>query len=591
MWRIHFIFLPFILLTGVLCDTAEANEYEIPEIRIETLLLDDGTIRITEHLTYHFDGTFSWADHRFSKQGFDTISNITVSENGMNYINDNSEDPGTFSVSESNRNVIIKWHYSAQDTSRTFSITYEMAGALIVGNEWIEFFWNYLASGRNKSTDRFSLELTLPSAVSTDSVYVWDRMESDHLKVISPEGIISISASDISRNQSARFRFLVPRSLFDENSVMVNEPDLTLENVLMQEQEYETELQQRAEHAEWIHSISEPSTAVITVLSILIFVLLYNRYGKRFTSSLISDRETIMIPDQTPPALAGKLLSNSITTHGHLMATIFDLARKGYFKVREAENEKKGLFSKPGTEFLIERTERKPEKGRDLAEWEWMVYRFVDERIRFGSVTIKKLFSESPSQVSKWFNEWKKEVRKVYDSQNWIDLDSTKGVAFNIFLQSVLIAASLYLLFNEAGIAGIALVTTGIMLILSMVIKRRTEVGQELYKRWNAYRKGLKNVDKRTIKMDMLDRHFIYATALGLTPNQIEALLDKADESLLSAYLPWIVLFSGSTSSPASIAQSVSTLAATGGSTFSGSVGGTGASMGSAGGGASSGAG
>ncbi|PWN07495.1 DUF2207 domain-containing protein [Rhodohalobacter mucosus] len=592
--RRYILFPALVMLFSVLLyRSAEANDYSIPEIRIETVLLEDGTVRITEHLTYVFEGSFSWADHRFSRSGFDSITNIRVSEGPESYRNDNSEQPGTFSVSESDSRIIIKWHYAAEDTSRTFSISYDLKGALIVGEEWVEFFWNYLASGRNRSTENFTLEVSLPSPVSPDSMYVWDRLEPDHMTTKSPDGLITINTNRISRNQSARFRFLFPRVLFDDGNVRLNEPELTLANVIREEQERESRLRERAEYQEWINSVARPVTALIIVFSILFFVLLYNRYGKRFKTNFISERETVMLPDQTPPALVGKLLSNSITTQGHILATIFDLSRRGYFKIREKESEKKGIFSTSDSEFLIERTDKEqdPEKSRDLAEWEMMVYRFVDDRIRFGSVTIKKLFSESPTKVNKWFSDWKKEIRKVYDGHNWIDQESTKGVLLNIFLQAILVAASVYLLFYEADIALAALIVSGVMLPMSFLIKRRTEEGQAMYKRWIAYKKGLQNADKRTIRMDMLDRHFIYATAFGLSPKQIENLLQSADDSLISMYLPWIILYSGSTSSPASISQSISSLAATGGSSYTGSVGGTGASMGSAGGGASSGAG
>jgi uncharacterized membrane protein len=581
------------MLSLLLSDKAEANEYDVPEIRIETELLRDGTVRITEHLTYEFDGSFSWADHRFSKQGFDSVTNIRVFEGAETYRNDNSEQPGTFSVSESDNRVIIKWHYAAEDTSRTFSVSYDLKGALIVGNEWVEFFWSFLASGRNRSTDSFTLNVIPPSPVPPDSVHFWDRLQPDHMAVTTPSGEMTITASGISRSQSARFRFLYPRSAFDETAVTVNEPRLTLERVRQEEETRLREQQEKAEYRAWVESFATEATALIIVFSILFFVYFYNRYGKRHSVSLISDRETVMIPDQTPPALIGKLLSNSITTQGHVMATIFDLARRGFFKIRETEAEDKGIFSSKESEFMIERTDKEPDRKntRDLAEWERMVYHFVNDRIRFGSVSLKKLFSESPTKVTKWFNEWKKELQKAYDGRNWIDLKSTKGVLFNIGLQAILVAASIYLLFYEADIALAALIVSGLMLPMSFLIKRRTEEGQLMYKRWSAYRDGLKNADQRTIRMEMLDRHFIYATAFGLTPKQIENLLQSADDSLLSVYLPWIILYSGSTTSPASIAQSVSSLAATGGSSFTGSVGGTGASMGSAGGGASSGAG
>lgn len=128
------------------------------------------------------------------------------------------------------------------------------------------------------------------------------------------------------------------------------------------------------------------------------------------------------------------------------------------------------------------------------------------------------------------------------------------------------------------------------MAAASFFIKRKTREGEEKYKRWKAYRDGLKNADKRTIRMEMMDRHFVYAMALLLSGNQIESLVKQADDSNEAIFL-WIVLMSGSSHTPASVASTVSALAATGNSTFSGTAGGAGATAGAAGGGASGGAG
>jgi len=87
-----------------------------------------------------------------------------------------------------------------------------------------------------------------------------------------------------------------------------------------------------------------------------------------------------------------------------------------------------------------------------------------------------------------------------------------------------------------------------------------------------------------------MDRHYVYAIALSLSGSRIENLVKQSDGSD-AVIFTWIVLMAGSDHTPASVAMTVSTLAASGTSTFSAASGGVGATAGTAGGGASGGAG
>ncbi|MCC5940637.1 MAG: DUF2207 domain-containing protein [Balneolaceae bacterium] len=583
--------LPLILLLFLVDVTvSKANDYSIPEITIEVEILEDGTVRFTEHLTYVFDGSFSWADHRFPKEGFDEVTNISVSENGDVYINDNSENTGTFSVSETNRYLIIKWQYNATDTTRTFSISYDLIGALTVGEDWVQFYWSYLASGRNRSTENLTITINLPAETSPENIHTWSRMPDDLYTVSTLPNQITLTAETISRNQRVALRTLFPRSLFDENALPVNEPLLTLEQVQLDEEEFAAEQERKREREEFYTSITEPVTILIIVLSIAIFVVIYRKYGTRFKTITISDRETVILPDRTKPAIIGRLLSLSTTTGNHLTATLFDLARRGWFSIHEEENEKSGIFSSQSSQFRISSTGREPEELNSLPGWEQKIIQFVGEQISKGNDTFDKLFSGSDSNYAKWYAAWVKEVKKSYDELNWIDNQSIVGLAIHLGLQFILLICAIILLILGSEFALLAVVTTGLMCGASAVIKRRTKEGEEIYRRWTAYLKGLQNADKRTINMEMLGFHFIYATAFGLSEKKINTLIEKSSDDTATLF-PWIILMSGSASTPTSVASSISALSASGTSSFSGSVGGSGASMGSAGGGASSGAG
>lgn len=568
---------------------SQDKEYEIPDINVQVEILESGIVRIIEHRTYLFEGSFSWADYRLPKNGFSEIQNIRVSENDDGFINENNENAGTFSVSENDDSIIIAWHFDAENENRTFSVSYELTDALSIGPDWTEFFWNYIASGREKPTENLNINISLPEKISEDSLYAWTRPPSLEVDSDKNTDSFSISAKDLSTDQSLQVRSVFPTRIFDESQISITDSDLTLEWIQNDEQAYISEQQQIQERNEYYNSITPEVTILICVISLAVFILLYRKYGTRFPTGTISDRETILIPDSTPPAIVGQLMTHGYPSGRHLAATIFDLARRGWFTIDEGKKEKNGFFSSDETQFRIKKFDPQPEKSLPL--WEKMIVDHINQQIDEGIDRFDKVFKEGDFDMSTWFNEWKEELKKVFDEKNWIDKESTKGVVLNIILQIILLVISVVLIvLGSADVAFIALICTGLMTGASAVIKRRTREGKEKYKRWKAYRNGLKNADKRTIRMEMMDRHFIYAVALSLSAKQIEKVVKKAEhgDEIIFA---WIVLMSGSNHTPASVASTVTTLVATSTSTFSGTSGGVGASAGAAGGGASGGAG
>jgi len=279
------------------------------------------------------------------------------------------------------------------------------------------------------------------------------------------------------------------------------------------------------------------------------------------------------------------------TTSNHLVSTLFNLARQGWFKITEKETESDGWLSSDETKFKVEMPSEVKKPDNSLLKHEEMVVEFARQRISEGNDTFDELFKGTDSDVSKWYSRWTKQVKQEFEEKKWIDKNSYTGVIINFILQCILLIASVFLLVNGTPIAITALIFTALATIGSFAIIRRTPEGEETHKRWKAYADGLKNADERTIRMEYLDRHFIYAMALHLSKKQIEILLDSTNEPANSV-IPWIVLTHGSTANAASVASSFSTLAATGSTSFTGATAaGSGASVGTAGGGASSGAG
>jgi uncharacterized membrane protein len=131
------------------------------------------------------------------------------------------------------------------------------------------------------------------------------------------------------------------------------------------------------------------------------------------------------------------------------------------------------------------------------------------------------------------------------------------------------------------------------MLASSYFIIRRTPEGEEVYRRWAAYRNGLKGANPETIRNGPSDLHFIYAMAFHLSGKTLGRIIETGgqDQDRVSSIFPWILFLPGSMQTPQSMAKSVTTLAASSTTSFAGTSGGSGATTGVSGGGASGGAG
>ena len=588
MKKMRCFLLALLLLAVGISEGLAQQEYQIPEIKVEAEILRNGTIEISESRNYHFQGSFSWADYWLPREGFDEMRNIQVSEQGQDYLLSDSGEPGTYSIAKTGDEVGITWHYEAEDTERTFTVSYELVGAIPHGQEWSEFFWTWIGSGRDKSTPTFEVSIGFPDEISPDSLYYWSRTPAGLIEFTHEGSQLTIRGQNISRSQSVPVRILMPVSLFDPDTITDREPTLQLDRIIAEENEIIAREERRAERRAAVAEFAPGITILLSLLSIAIFIVLYRRYGKRYKTKTYSTVSTTMVPDRAEPALVGRLLSFYQTHSIHLMATLFDLARRGWFTLEEEQTEKKWYQSKPETEFVITVSEQDPDES--LQKWEKMVLDYVKSRLHLGKSKLSEVFGSGDSATMKWYPKWSKEVAGAFKERKWKDEESIKGVYINIILQSLIEVMAIILMISGGVIGVVAMIVGAIMLVSSAALIRRTKEGEEAYMRWKAYRDGLKKADERILFKGQLDRHFVYAIAFGLREKELVRLIDKGSQNRDSSLFPWLIVMQGSGSTPLTAAQNLSRHTALSASS-GGGVSGSGSSVGSAGGGARGGAG
>jgi hypothetical protein len=95
-----------------------AQEFSLPRAEVEIVVEADGSLLVTEHITYDFDGSFSGAYREIPLRAGEAITEISVSEGGVSYNPGGCTDlgcdspPSTFGSVDLGGRIRVVWHYS-----------------------------------------------------------------------------------------------------------------------------------------------------------------------------------------------------------------------------------------------------------------------------------------------------------------------------------------------------------------------------------------------------------------------------------------------------------------------------------------------
>jgi hypothetical protein len=131
------------------------------------VIQDDGTLLVTETLTYDFDGAFSGAYRDIPLRQGEAITDVTVRDEATTYQLGGCTDLGCTSppggVEQQNDLVRIVWHHSSFSERRTFQVSYTMTGLTVAYDDVVDVNLQVWGDQWSVGLDRLEARMTLPA--------------------------------------------------------------------------------------------------------------------------------------------------------------------------------------------------------------------------------------------------------------------------------------------------------------------------------------------------------------------------------------------------------------------------------------------
>lgn len=349
------VLIALLFLTQITVAEAASREFHIRQIDITAEVRTDGTVHISETRTFEFAGSFSWYQQEINKKGFSEIQDITLSENGQELAFSHTNDAGTYSIRDGRNTVEIRTNFAAENEQKNFTLSYVLQDAVAARDDWAEFNWTYIGSAWDRPHENISITIILPEVISPQNIYAFENARASNSRLETGENRIQFTAESLRSGRALELRTIFP-SEYVSNTVPT---DATLDPAVIQ-QRIDAQLQGEAERealreqrAEWMI----PLGYFLILLSLLFTIYMVVRFRRRSEAGFQGPSFTDRPPSDMEPALIGWLFRFRFSGHQQrFVASIFDLSRKGYFRLSQEKTQSSILKTEKDI-FMLERTD------------------------------------------------------------------------------------------------------------------------------------------------------------------------------------------------------------------------------------------
>ena len=510
-----------------------AANYRIEKLDIEANLQKDGSMVVSEAVTYDID-EINGVYFDIDAKGFGELEDLQVFEDDPNTSSFKEVDTSNYEVSVSDELYRIKLYSKNQNNIRTFKFVYKLPEAIKVYDDVAQFNRKMVGKEWQQGIKYITAKVIIPVSVSYDNSNILVFGHGPLTGEVDKEGnTVIYKLNNYYPGDFLEAHILMEPEIFSEyNKSKIVHKDMKQKLLDMEAKladEANAERDKAIRQQEMINKVFEKPGLIFGVLSSIWGALMYyihvifKRKNKVKNSVGKYLRE---LPDNSSPALVGGFMTNSINDN-EILATIVDLVRR---KVLTLENSDKNsiIMLTGSTENL---------SAQEKAIVDIYINDFGDGK----SLDLKSFgfFQKVPMSVARKFEKWRAMVQSEMDRKNLTYQGlGCLGVIFFAFFPMIFTFAGLVIGMITGNKMFLLIVVMGIILFVSGAKARypRKELA-EAKDKWQAFKNFLSDYSQleeaKITSVHLWEQYFVYAVALGVSEKVVKAYKKALDMGVI----------------------------------------------------------
>ena len=484
---------------------------------VNSQLRKNGDLYIEEDLTFKFNRDFNGVFRDVNSEKTDGIKGVQVFQmvNGKEIEykeKDNAKngDSRVFNIDRKSDNSLITIYSPSENEEKTFRIKYTVKNVAVKYNDTGELYYKFLGDENETPIEYFSVNIILPQ----------DR--TDRVKIFAHgplNGTINFKGNDVVHLEVENVpdrTFIEGRILFPTEFILNSEKSVDKNNyneILKEENQFQEAAREKNIRNEYIGNVFNYISLISGGIVLILISISLSKFKRE--NDLYEKVNPDFIPEKCSPAVASYLCNMSVTTNA-VIATILDLARRGYLKIEDGGEYKKNLNN-----III--TKIKNEEADLLDHEKYFMNWIIDTIGEKGRVTTEEIEDYGKKKYksfSQEYYQWQKLIKEESRKRGYFDGKGKPwGIMFIILFPVLLVISVMDFVFGEPYgffplIMSIFSLIYGIILLL-----RPSDLGKSQQRKWKEFIKYMKekeNTQEKNIFKYPPDTALIYALALGI---------------------------------------------------------------------------
>ena len=510
-----------------------AANYRIEKLDIEANLQKDGSMVVSEAVTYDID-EINGVYFDIDAKGFGELEDLQVFEDEPNTSSFKEVDASNYEVSASDELYRIKLYSKNQNNIRTFKFVYKLPEAITVYDDVAQFNRKMVGQEWQQGIKHITAKVIVPVPTDYDNSNILVFGHGPLTGEVDKEGnTVVYKLDDYYPGDFLEAHILMEPEIFSEyNKSKIVHKDMKQE-LLDMEAKLSEEANTERDKASSQQKISKKQGVILGVLGSIWGVLMFYIYGIYRRKNRVKNsvgKYLRELPDDSSPALVGSFMTDSISGN-EILATIVDLIRKKVLML-ETSGEKSIIT-------LVGNTEKLSAQERVIVDI------YINDFGNGKSLDLKDfdLFQEVPMSTARKFEKWKTIIQSEMNRKDLV-FEGFKGMGENLFYKSlcgIILGIKFFKNILEKAMESkmfLIIVIMGFILLISLTKARypRKELA-EAKDKWQAFKNFLSDYSQleeaKISSVHLWEQYFVYAIALEVSEKVVEAYKKALDMGVI----------------------------------------------------------